>query len=185
MPWLKRTTPADRVEQRFRFPANAKDEPMTRSAPETLDLEQQRDRAPRHWLQRLVRRSFPSLFDRINTINRIRSPKSCESGQSCQYAPGLDCRGLDQRALCRRTTEVRHGAAKTPDIEQERPRAVACTGLVRQWLRHFLHHSRTKGASTHQPRPSAWELGPPNPHGGAGSVPENRRLWPKCCILRD
>jgi hypothetical protein len=28
---------------------------MTRSAPETPDLEQERDRAPRHWLQRLVR----------------------------------------------------------------------------------------------------------------------------------
>jgi len=30
---------------------------MTRSAPEILDLAQQRDRAPRHWLQRLVTRS--------------------------------------------------------------------------------------------------------------------------------
>jgi hypothetical protein len=51
--------------------------------------------------------------------------------------------------------EVRHGAPKTPDMEQQRPRAVACTGLVRPCLCHFHRDSGTKGAPTHQ------ELGPP------------------------
>ena len=53
------------------------------------------------------------------------------------------------------TNEVRHGAPTTSDMERERARAVACTGLVRRLPLHSDYDSRTEGAATRQPSGNA------------------------------
>jgi hypothetical protein len=65
------------------------------------------------------------------------------------------------KATSWRTNEVRRAGPVVLDLQPRRYPGVACTGLVRQFSFHSHHCSRTKGAPTRQPRPTAWGLGQP------------------------